>query len=71
MEIFKVISMYVLGIAGIVKGVLSIRKNTGKPFKVILLCLLMSIGVVGYALYKKILFIIIAFIGFVLIFILG
>lgn len=71
MEIFKILSMYILGITGIIKGIGDIRKNTDKPFKVILLCILMSIGIIGYALYKKILFMIMTLLGVILILVLG
>lgn len=71
MEVLKVISMFGLGIGGIIKGVIDIRENTNRPLQVILSCLVMSIGIIGYVLLKKWLFLIIGLIGFVLIFILG
>ncbi len=71
MEIFKVLSMYILGITGIIKGIADIKKNTDKPFKVIVLCFLVGIGVIGYALYKKILFMIMTLLGVILILVLG
>lgn len=71
MEILKVITMFGLGIGGIIKGVIDIRKNTNRTLQVILSCLVMGIGIIGYVLLKKWLFLIIVLIGFVLIFILG
>lgn len=71
MEVFKILCMYILGITGIIKGIGDIKKNTNKPFKVILFCILMSIGIIGCALYKKIIFMIMVLLGAILILVLG
>lgn len=71
MEVFKILCMYILGVAGTIKGIRDIRKNTDKPSKVILLLILMTIGIIGYALYKKIIFMIMVLLGAILILVLG
>ena len=70
-EVVKVISMFILGIGGILKGIIDIRENTDRPLQVFLYLLIVSIGIIGYALFSKLLFLIIGVMGFVLMFILG
>lgn len=70
MEVLKIISMFILGIGGIVKGVTDIRSNSDNPLQVILCLFIASIGIIGYALFSKWLFLIIGLIGFILIFLL-
>lgn len=71
MEVVKVISMFILGISGIIKGIMNIRENTDRPLQVFVCLLIVSIGIIGYALFSKLLFLMIGIIGFVLMFILG
>lgn len=71
MEVLKTLSMYVIGIATLIKAIREIKENTKKPLQIILCCLAMSIGIIGYVLLKEWLFLIVGLIGFILIFILG
>lgn len=71
MELVKVIGMFILGIGGIPKGVIDIRENTNRPLSVFLCLLMVSIGIIGYALFSKVLFLVMAIMGFILMFILG
>ncbi len=71
MEIFKILWIYFLGITGIIKGINCIKQNTKKPFKVIMLCILLSIGIIGYSLYQEMLFMIMIILGIILILVLG
>jgi 1,4-dihydroxy-2-naphthoate octaprenyltransferase len=71
MDVLRTVSMFILGIGGIITGILEIKKNAKKPLPIILCCLAISIGTIGYALSSEWLFLIIGLIGFVLMFVLG
>lgn len=66
MEIIKVIGMFMLGIGGIVIGIIEIRNNTNKPLQVSLSLLVVILGIIGYALFSQLLYLIIGFIGLLL-----
>lgn len=71
MDVLRIVSMFILGIGGIITGILEIKENAKKPLTIILCCLAISIGIIGYVLSSEWLFLIIVLIGFVLIFVLG
>ncbi len=50
MDMLRIVSMFILGIGGIITGILEIKKNTKKPLPIILCCLAMGIGTIGYLL---------------------
>lgn len=71
MEVIKVIALFILGIGAAITGFLGIKKQTDRPWLVVLSSLIMALGVIGFALFSKALFLILVALGIILIFLVG
>lgn len=71
MDVLKTIAMFMFGIGGTIVGISRIKKEAKNPLMVILSTLAMIIGIICYALFSRIIFLLVALIGIVLIFVFG
>ena len=71
MEVLKIIALFSFGIGAAITGFLGIKKQTDRPWLVVLSSLIMALGVIGFALLNKALFLILVPIGIILIFLVG
>lgn len=71
MDILRTVSSFILGIGLFTMGVAEIKKNATRPLMAYLCCLTMSVGLIGYILLSKWLFLVIGIMGLILLLILG
>ena len=71
MEILRIIGLFSFGLGAAIIGFLGIKKQTNRPWLVVLSSLTMALGVIGFALLNNALFLILVPIGIILIFLVG
>lgn len=71
MDALKTIATFMFGIGGTIVGISKIRREAKNPILVVLSILIMSLGVICYALFSQSAFLLVSIIGIILIFIFG